>query len=503
MSRVDDPVRYAPAVQSRVNAARVRTVVSERAHGTATPGGEDRESHLQRWCLGLLVAAFVGQGLLFITLTPPWQAPDEPSNLGAIARLAHVTNLGPTHRGVPDAIYYSEIQYRMAEVIAWPPPALQPSAQPLPVATPSGASPTAPAPVASPPADTPRFGMHSGTLSLYNILAVPAFVAGSPAGILGALYAVRALGVLLGALAVVFTFFLARELRLGGSVFPALAAAAVAFVPQFGFITASVNKDSLAAASGAAALWLIARMARRGVTPRGVTTAGAAVALGALAKPTLLALAVPLAVTAALAASLTGRRREATRLVGGIAVALVLIGGAAAVLPVHALGYVRVLTHSHALAVAHVLTQRDVLIYTFTTFWGDFSWLNAPLSSLTYAGLFVLTVAAAAGVIRFAVRRGRALTVQDPAAVAILGGLVAAVAAFAGVIVVGQANGFGSQGRFLFPVIAAIAVLLALGFTHLFPALARRHGVVLALLAAGGFDLLILLRQFPDRFGIL
>ena len=434
----------------------------------------------ERLALLLLVAVFLAQGVLFVTLTPPWQAPDEPANLGAVAYTSHLRALGPSHRGVPDAIFASTVRYRLDELRAWPD---YPNTSPAPAA------------------DSFQVGQRSYSVSVYNLVAVPVYLLGTRGGVLGALYALRVLGVLFGALAVVFTFLLARELRMRPAL-ALLAAAVVAAVPQFGSITASVTKDSMAAAVGSLSLWLIARAARRGVTlPRAGAAAGA-VALGAATKPTLLVLLVPLAVTLAMASAAEGRFRVPTILrVGGLLAALAaaaLIAG-----PWLPLNYLDRARHSHVGAALRTLRQPGFVSTVLTSSWGDFGWENAPLNSLSFAAAFGVTACAAAGLCRLLVRQGRTWIRRDAATAAIVAGLLATVAAFIVVQLVAQANGFSSQGRFWFPAISAFGVLVALGLGHLVPFLRDRRGVAAALVVGCGWNLLVLLRQFPDRFGIL
>ncbi|MBI5650585.1 MAG: phospholipid carrier-dependent glycosyltransferase [Chloroflexi bacterium] len=102
----------------------------------------------------------------------------------------------------------------------------------------------------------------------------------------GAVLAIRIarwLAVLIGALAVLFTFLFAREI-LRDPFLAVLASAVVAFVPQFIFISGAVSNDSTIAATSAFALWLIARMMRAQPTTRNVLALGIACGLAAISK---------------------------------------------------------------------------------------------------------------------------------------------------------------------------------------------------------------------------
>jgi 4-amino-4-deoxy-L-arabinose transferase-like glycosyltransferase len=76
-----------------------------------------------------------------------------------------------------------------------------------------------------------------------------------------------------------------------------LTAATVGLWPMLSFVSASVNPDAMLYATWAAALWLGARLIRRGLTLRGALALGAVVGLAMVTKATTLAL-IPAAVIA-------------------------------------------------------------------------------------------------------------------------------------------------------------------------------------------------------------
>src|SRR6202022_2374161 len=85
---------------------------------------------------------------------------------------------------------------------------------------------------------------------------------------------------LIGALTVLFTFMLARELAPGRPWLAVLAALLVAYQPMYGFISGIVNNDVGVNAGAAALELLLIRMLRRGITvPWGLLTGAVLVAL--------------------------------------------------------------------------------------------------------------------------------------------------------------------------------------------------------------------------------
>ena len=69
-----------------------------------------------------------------------------------------------------------------------------------------------------------------------------------------------------------------------------LTAALIAFQPQFVFMCGVINNDSAAAALTSAALWMVARVFRRGLTMRRATVLGVLVGMAMLSKTSALAL---------------------------------------------------------------------------------------------------------------------------------------------------------------------------------------------------------------------
>jgi hypothetical protein len=99
---------------------------------------------------------------------------------------------------------------------------------------------------------------------IYYAALAPAYALASSSP-LAQLTLMRLLSALLGALAVLFAFLLVRELAPGRPWLAVLAALLVAYEPMYGFISGAVNNDVGVNAGGAALLFLLLRMARRGV----------------------------------------------------------------------------------------------------------------------------------------------------------------------------------------------------------------------------------------------
>jgi heme exporter protein D len=154
---------------------------------------------------------------------------------------------------------------------------------------------------------------------IYYAALAPAYaVAGSSP--LAQLTLMRLSSALIGALAVLFAFLLVRELAPGRAWLAVLAALLVAYEPMYGFISGAVNNDVGVNAGAAALLFLLFRMARRGVTlPWGLLTGGLLILLP-IVKGTALSL-YPIA-GLALAISVWRHHRGRADVLGWVGLAL-------------------------------------------------------------------------------------------------------------------------------------------------------------------------------------
>jgi hypothetical protein len=108
---------------------------------------------------------------------------------------------------------------------------------------------------------------------LYYLALAPAYLAARHGSIFAQLTLMRLASALIGALTVLFTYLLARELAPGRPWLAVLAALLVAFEPMYGFISGIVNNDVGVNAGAAAMELLLIRALRRGVTvPWGLLT---------------------------------------------------------------------------------------------------------------------------------------------------------------------------------------------------------------------------------------
>jgi hypothetical protein len=115
---------------------------------------------------------------------------------------------------------------------------------------------------------------------IYYLALAPAYIVAEGGSIFSQLTLMRFTSALIGALTVLFTFLLTRELAPGRPWLAVLAALLVTYEPMYGFISGVVNNDVGVNAGAAALELLLIRMLRRGITiPWGALTGGLLIAL--------------------------------------------------------------------------------------------------------------------------------------------------------------------------------------------------------------------------------
>jgi hypothetical protein len=125
---------------------------------------------------------------------------------------------------------------------------------------------------------------------LYYLALAPAYLVTEHASIFSQLTLMRIASALIGALVVLFTYLLARELAPRRPWLAVLAALLVAYEPMYGFVSGIVNNDVGVNATAAALELLLIRLLRRGITVPWGTLTGAVLILLPSVKGTGLSL---------------------------------------------------------------------------------------------------------------------------------------------------------------------------------------------------------------------
>jgi 4-amino-4-deoxy-L-arabinose transferase-like glycosyltransferase len=317
----------------------------------------------------------------------------------------------------------------------------------------------------------------------------------------------RLASALIGALTVLFTYLLARELAPGRQWLAVLAAMLVAYEPMYGFISGAVNNDVGVNAGAAALELLLIRMLRRGITlPWGLLTGGLLILLP-IVKGTAYSLYPVAGIVFLLALWRHHRRSDAagwaglavgalavrelsTHVIGGVEAtegntpgtgSAVSASSAALEHPLGYLGYLwQVFLPRLSFMAPHFAnTSSPAYVIFVERGWGAFGWYDVLFPQWVFVTILVaMLVVPLLGLV--AARREWAFVRRNiPETVTLLLIPIAVVAGFeAAFYTTGIRSAIGEFGRYAFPAIAPLAVLVVASLQ----ALGRRW----ALLAGAG-----------------
>lgn len=294
----------------------------------------------------------------------------------------------------------------------------------------------------------------------------------APEGTALAVYLLRGVGILLGGVTVAAVYGAALELSARPRV-ALVAAALTAFNPMFLFIAASANNDNLVTALNSVILWQTLVMLRRGLGWQRSLALALLIALASLSKLSGLVL-VPVVALAGLWVAIQRRDLRGLLTLAGLMAGLwALLAG---------WWYLRNLTlYSELFGTAMMAAVAGPRLTPFTLntlieefegfrvgYWGWFGAVNITAGALYYRVMDVVVLFGTVGV-AVAAWRSRSDRLQLARLTALaLTLLVGAVA-----LVQWTAITYASQGRLLFPYVAATSPLLALGFDALLRPLGR------------------------------
>lgn len=370
------------AAMLAVYALAARLVLSQTARGERARRGsasrigrllDRRAGALRRIPLAAWTCALVAclSAACWSVLTPPFQAPDEPSHF---AYSVHVAETGSLPN--PNAESFSEeedvvLRGLDQSAIEWHPEARtisSPKAQrqlqqdlslPLNRSQPSGANVAA----SEPP--------------LYYALETIPYYLGSWGTLLDQLELMRLLSALMGGLTALFTFLFVRELLPGARWAWTIGGLSAALFPLLGFTSGFVTPDAMLCAVSAAVFYCLARGFRRGLTRRLAIATGALLAAGLLTKLNFIGL-VPGAVLGLLVLALRGERGQAPSRRRAFGSATIAVAIAAA--PVCAYVTANVIEGHHTLGIvssaAHLANSQ--------------SGVESPLADVAYIWQFYL-----------------------------------------------------------------------------------------------------------------
>ncbi|MHB2025385.1 MAG: ArnT family glycosyltransferase [Elusimicrobiota bacterium] len=298
---------------------------------------------------------------------------------------------------------------------------------------------------------------------LYYFLALPLYRLVEARPIAARVWTLRAQNLFYSILNVLMIFILLR--RVGNEKTAVLGAAFAAFLPQYLFISVSVSNDPLADLLATISLYCGARLLESR-SWRWTIATGLSIGLGLLAKLTTACCA-----TAVFLIYAWQQRKNADQMARRSAV-IIALGALLAAGP-----FLRNWSLYGDFAGRRAMRESAMrwneigpwCVKLFSSFWGFFAWMASPLPGPLYAVLALATIAVIGG---FALRaRSHPQVLSNPGARLLLGALCLALfqAFYQGFLQARQ-----PQGRYLFPALAPVCFIFAMGVYELWDRIPRK-----------------------------
>jgi hypothetical protein len=435
----------------------------------------------------VLIATSMILGVIYSVAVPLWESPDEVANFGYVAHLVTARSLPVQQNGKLDAAHHPPLYYTVAALVS----------SIAEFDDPTGVFRLNPGFVWAEPggADHNAAYHHSDETFPYHGISLGVHLA-------------RWVTVTIGAVTVLLTYAIARRVFVGSLKIALLAAALTAFNPQFLFISSSVNPDGMAAMTCTLALWQLVRTLEEPSRWQGWALTGAFCGLAVLSKSS----AFTVGLTAGVLLLISALRQHSWRLLwrGALAlsVAFLLVSGwwfaRNWVLYGDPLGWQTFLSNWGAVRRYTRIKWRDIyrfLTTQFQSYWARFGWMTISAPRWIYLALQALLGLSFVGWIRWLWRR-RWHPLKESQRL----GLVALVL----LPLLQEAFQFRSiftfdgswyQGRYLFPAIAPLGILLAVGLWNVaFSYIGRSVGAVSAvglLILAIAVPFLVIRPEYP------
>lgn len=434
----------------------------------------------QRFLPPLFLALALVHGLLYLSLVPPWQAPDETGHFEyawLIAQLGRLPERDDVSAAFERELLGSLYEWRYGEYIN----------RPLPKSVPARMD------------DLPAtiFARRSRTIQQerfsLNYLWAALFI--RPVrhhDLVLQLYAARFSSVLLNVGIVwlawrTFQTLLPHQPGLAGAM-----TAALVFLPQHTFINSAAGDGPLAELLAGWVLYAWVKIFCRGATIWEILSVAAGTAVGVWTKKTaafLLPLDLLLAGWWLFRRPYWQKLRQNRQALLVLLLALGLLGGLLFLSPLG--GWIdRSLTGwlqspSFLLEDEKGLTLPEALMFSLDSFWANFGWMAVPLSGRWYGVLLLLAAAALAGW-----WKGDRDRDVPPWAGKLMGlAFLTAFSIFTWVALLTKRTGyFQYQGRYLFPVAVPVIFLLVGGWRRLWPDLNNQKLAAVTVAAFAFFD---------------
>jgi hypothetical protein len=432
-----------------------------KAQSTSVTGARRLSNRIGLWlaCLAFL------HGLVYLALTPPWQAPDEPQHFQYVRFLLDERRLPTQKDAAIDTPLTEQVRQSMLQFDFW---ALR-------------EHDTVPLKLEH------RIGwVHP---PLYYSLAAVALAPFGPLNVVAQLYIIRLFSVILTALTIWVSYQAMRCLFPDSPTLAISVPLFTALLPMHAFIGSSVNNDVLAELMGTVVIWLITKTFRHGLNWRRGALLIGVLSAALLTKRTTFFLVPLVAFTLLILLPPSGRR--GVIIIGALAIPIWLV-----LLHQSPTSYIGGLLRTSG-GISQIVTMPSLSnaalwgANLFTTFWGNFGWLMIPLSRTWYGLALIVTLVSGAGWISLAWRWRQSIRILAP-----WQRWAMAMWALAIALILTQTLGLVlvtsryQQARYLFPAILPLATLLVLGWGACSPPSWQRRIIALGTTLMVFYDLI-------------
>ena len=419
----------------------------------------------------LVLALYFSLALIYSLAVPLWEAPDEPSHYLCVCMFSDGCDFKPPRSPSEINSVWSEGYIFSLYQSSQPPLYYLISAPVMKVlslrALPLGEG------IEFPAIRTDYSG--SGNLLVHSRESIWSIPSPEVRG-----HLMRLVSVLLGGITILFIYRIARAVFPNDHAVALSSGAFAAALPQFNFISGMIGNDSLAALMGAATLLFLVRLADKENRARSLDfiCLGVLIMLALLTKFNLIFL-IPLAIIVIfLKAKDAGSWQVG---LSGVVLMLIpiFIGIAAAVIlfPDDAMIKFRVMvwrllrTTPTLVTVEHLQWMvKDI----YRSFWATFGWMSIRVGWWLYLAWGLISLAGLIGWLKvIKQRKGMEDGWKRKAGI-----LAAAIVLLLMGVIKNNLLVRQSQGRFLFPALGAIAVLLSYGLLNLFGERVRERAAV-------------------------
>lgn len=407
----------------------------------------------QRAVLAVLAVTLL-LGMLFATMTPIWQTPDEPTHTAYIENIAYRHRIPSASEEITPAIYGS-----LKKTGFWP--ELTRSIRWLGGRT--------------------LLITAAGHPPLYYLTVAPVFWASTPFGLNGQVYVLRLFGVLMALVTVWLAYKTAAVLFPDDVFIQVLTAALVGLHPMFLFVMASVNNDVLVNPLFAAAFYVLTLFLVKGFNSRRAIALGVILGLGVATKVSFVVM-IPVAfVVLAVRAVMSRSVKKAARDAGLTALATTASASWLFLLNYRLYGalFGNAAGAGNSPGWSKFISLSALRDYFFgkigPQYWGMFGWLSISMNRHVYEALNLFSAVAGVGLIVWLVRAYRRKKLKSQLVVSLLMLAGTAIGIVVAVMRFDILTGGGSQGRYLFTALLPISLFLAVGIRGLTPDGLRKY----------------------------